>query len=89
MAALGDGQGQVGSGGLRGLDVPEEFERLSQHPDEHRDEMSPSRAMSRDEDLEDLPDDPPREESPREDAEAFPPAIAPKGLRAPTLTPTL
>jgi len=44
----------------------EEFVDVSQHPDEHLEEISPSRAMSREDDREDFPEDPPREEPARE-----------------------
>lgn len=52
------------SGGLRGLEGSEEFvEVVSQKvPEEHLEEMSPSRAMSREEDLDDFPEEPPRDE---------------------------
>lgn len=52
-------------GGVGGLDCPEEFVELSQPPDEHRDDISPSLARaSRDEDLDDLPEEPPLDEPP-------------------------
>lgn len=56
------------SGGVRGLDATEEFVLVSQQPDEQRDEMSPSLAMSREDDLEDFPEEPPRDEPPPEGA---------------------
>jgi hypothetical protein len=66
------------SGGVRGREGSEEFVDVSQHPDEHLDEMSPSRAISLDDDRDDFPDDPPRDEPPREDA---PPEKLPKPPR--------
>eukprot|EP00442_Polarella_glacialis_P039391 CAMPEP_0115144276 /NCGR_PEP_ID=MMETSP0227-20121206/61362_1 /TAXON_ID=89957 /ORGANISM="Polarella glacialis, Strain CCMP 1383" /LENGTH=177 /DNA_ID=CAMNT_0002553449 /DNA_START=391 /DNA_END=924 /DNA_ORIENTATION=- len=45
--------------GVLGLDGAEEFVDVSQHPEEHREEMSPSLAMSRDDDRDDLPEEPP------------------------------
>lgn len=83
----GEGHGPSGSCGLLGLGGSEEFVDVSQQPEEHRDEMSPSRAMSRDEDLDDLPEEPPLDDPPREDAEAPPPAATPTPLGR--LTPTL
>mmetsp|Transcript_47870 Transcript_47870/g.121449 ORF Transcript_47870/g.121449 Transcript_47870/m.121449 type:complete len:140 (-) Transcript_47870:41-460(-) len=53
------------SGGVRRPDASEEFVEDSQQPEEHRDEdMSPSRAMSREEHREDFPE---REEPDRSD----------------------
>jgi len=40
----------------------EELVDVSQQPEEHREEISPSRAMSREDDREDFPEDAPREE---------------------------
>jgi len=62
----------IASVGVRGLEGSEELVDVSQQPDEQRDETSPSRARSRDEDREDLPfedrEDLP-EEHPREEPE--------------------
>jgi len=70
------------SGGVRGREGSEELVEVSQQPDEHLEEMSPSRAMSRDDDREDfredLPEDPPRDEPPRD--EAPPPTPRPPRL---------
>lgn len=93
LVPKGDGLGQIGSCGLLGLEASEELVDVSQHPDEHLEEMSPSRAMSRDrdEDLDDLPEEPPREDPAREEAELPPPApapattLTPPGRRTPTL----
>ena len=64
--------------GVRGRDMPEEFVDVSQPwPEEHREEMSPSRACgSRDEDLEDFPEEPPRDEPPLDEQAAPPPPPA-------------
>jgi len=71
------------SGGVRGREGSEELVEVSQQPDEHLEEMSPSRAMSRDDDREDfpedLPEDPARDEPPRD--EAPPPALTPRAPR--------
>mmetsp|Transcript_9570 Transcript_9570/g.17481 ORF Transcript_9570/g.17481 Transcript_9570/m.17481 type:complete len:152 (+) Transcript_9570:475-930(+) len=61
---LGDG---ATSGGVRGRDCSEEFVDVSQQPEEHRDEISPSYALSREEDREDLPEEPPLDEPSREE----------------------
>lgn len=44
----------------------EELVDVSQQPDERREEISPSRAMSREDDREDFPEDAPREEPARD-----------------------
>lgn len=61
---LGDG---ATSGGVRGRDCSDEFVDVSQQPEEHREEISPSYALSREEDLEDLPEEPPLEDPSREE----------------------
>jgi len=67
----GDG---IASVGVRGRDGSEEFVDVSQQPEEHREEMSPSLAMSTEDDRDVFPEDPPREEPPREGAfEGTPP----------------
>jgi len=61
-----DGEGSA-SGGVLGLDCSEEFVEVSP-PDEQRDEMSPSLgSLSWDDDLDDFPEDPPRDEPPLEE----------------------
>lgn len=81
------GHGHMGSGGLLGLEGSEEFVDVSQQPEEHREEISPSRAMSREEEREDFPEEPPLDDPPSEEPEAPPPAAttAPPGRRTPTL----
>lgn len=64
----------IKSVGVRGLEGSEELVEVSQQPDEQRSEMSPSRAPSFDEARDelpfevrdDLPEEPAREEPPRE-----------------------
>jgi len=61
-----DGEGAM-SGGVQGRDISEEFVDVSQPPEEQREEMSPSLATaSREEDLEDFPEEPPLEVPSRE-----------------------
>lgn len=71
--------------GVRGRDIPEELVEVSQpFPEEHREEMSPSRACgSREEDLDDLPEEPPREEPPREEQAAPELTCLPRGSNLP------
>lgn len=65
--------------------------QVSQQPDEHREEMSPSRALwlpSSEEDLDDFPEDPPFEEPPREEGALPEPVVGrllPLELRRPGL----
>jgi len=54
------------SGGVFDREGSEEFVDVSRREDD-REEMSASRATSREEDRDDFPDEPPRDEPPRED----------------------
>lgn len=62
-----EGEGAT-SGGVRGREGSEEFVEVSQPPEEGREEMSPSRATgSLEDDRDDFPEEPPREEPPLEE----------------------
>lgn len=65
-----EGDGAM-SGGVRGREGSDEFVEVSQPPEEQREEISPSLARaSRDEDREDLPEEPPRDDPPLEEQAA-------------------